>query len=343
MLFRRVPARARRAAALIAMLAAVPGLSGAGAQEPDAATLAAGPAEARAPLPRPAVAAMSPMLDRIGEAGAAMDAPSCMRVIWNPPTSEICGAKWSVQAAAKSVERTERDRRYSCVPAPDGGALLAITSWGDRPNSLLDLTPKVEGGADAARLTGQMFIPKDYRPFDGGRIAFGILIGERKCSSGGCLPSEQTGAQIRANFRVSKDKRSIQLANYSYHLDRRTKARETDSQWAGGKKKVRAYGAGTRMDRALPKGEWITLRLDVGLNTPGRADGFSTLSAFDARGDLIGAASYRDVTYRPDASWKITGPAFTDKYNKAGTGPKDQTIYYRNFRLETGERAACGW
>lgn len=337
MLFRRIPARARRAAALIAIAMAAQAHSGPLAAESDAA---AGPADT--PLPRPAVVAMNPMLDRIGEPGAAMDAPSCMRAIWTPPTSEICGARWGIQAA-KNVEENERDRRYSCAPAPDGNALLAITSWGDRPNSLLDLTPKVEGGADAARLTGQMFIPRDYRPFDGGRIAFGILIGDRKCSSGGCLPSDQTGAQIRVNFRVSKDKRSIQLANYSYHLDRRTKARETNSQWAGGKKKVRAYGAGTRMARALPKGEWITLQLDVGLNTPGQSDGFSTLSAFDARGDLIGTASYMDVTYRPDASWKITGPAFTDKYNKAGTGPRDQTIYYRDFRLETGDRAACGW
>lgn len=272
---------------------------------------------------------------------AAGDPAACLRVVWAPPTAEICAAKWGVQAAAGSANTAAEDRRYACATR-DGETVLGITSRGDRPNSLIEFGRSVEGGGDVARLTAQIYVPEEYEPYENGRLAFGLLIGDRTCASGGCLPAEQTGAMIRANFAVSKDGASIVLADYSYHLDRRTKARMTNGQWEGRGRALRAFGAGRAMERALPKGEWVTLVLDVTLNTPGAADGSSRLSAYDAAGRLIDSAGYDGVTYRPDASWTITGPVMTEKYNDTRPGPKDQTIYYRDFRLETGARAACG-
>ena len=288
-----------------------------------------------APEPAPA-----PALTWISGPGAARALPACLRVVWAPPTAEICGAKWGVQAAAGSHTPEAENRRYSCATL-DGRPALALASRGDRTNSLVEFSRVVKGGGDTARLTAQIFIPEDYQPYENGRLAFGLLIGDRKCASGGCLPAEQTGAMIRANFAVSKDRRSIVLADYSYHLDRRTRARMSDPQWEGRSRAMRAFGAGRAMDRALPKGEWVTLELDVVLNTPGMADGSSLLSAYAADGRLIDSAGYENVTYRPDASWKITGPVMTDKFNDARPGPKDQTIYYRDFQLATGDRADC--
>ncbi|TPE51632.1 hypothetical protein [Amaricoccus solimangrovi] len=291
-----------------------------------AATASEGPPRAR---PDPAARAAAP-------------SPSaCLREVWAPPTGEICAATWGILPAAGSHNTEAEDRRYSCATM-DGGTVLAITSRGDRPNSLLEFGRDVGGGGDVARLSAQIYIPEDYQPYVGGRLAFGIQIGDRGCASGGCLPEEQTGAKVRANFRVSDDGGSIVLADYSYHLDRRTRPRMTDSHWKGGERTLRAFGAGRKMTRALPKGEWVTLVLDVTLNTPGKADGSSLLSAYDAKGRLIDSAGYANVIYRPDASWTITGPVMTEKYNDTRPGPKNQTIYYRDYRLATGERAACG-
>jgi hypothetical protein len=301
-------------------------------------TSSLGQSASLSPLPRPA---SQVPVSQAPVSIAEPSPPACMRVIWAPPTSEICGAKWGVQAAAGSHNTEAEDRRYSCATI-DGETALALKSWGDKPNSLVEFSRAETGGGDVARLTAQILIPEDYELYENGRLAFGLLIGDRKCASGGCLPEEQTGAMIRANFATSKDGKSIVLADYSYHLDRRTKARVTNPQWEGRSRALRAFGAGRAMDRALPKGEWVTLELDVVLNTPGKADGSSRLSAYDSKGRLIDSAGYDDVTYRPDASWTITGPVMTEKYNDSRPGPKDQTIYYRDFQLASGSREACG-
>lgn len=333
------PSAWRLAALLIFGVVLASSGNAAGAEDDQAIQVQSRPAAPpRAPV---AVTPAPPApLNWISGPGAARDLPSCLRVVWAPPTEEICGAKWGVQAAAGSHNTEADNRRYSCATI-DGRPALALSSRSDRTNSLVEFSRAIEGGGDVARLTAQILIPDDYQPYENGRLAFGLLIGDRKCASGGCLPAEQTGAMIRANFAVSKDGESIVIADYSYHLDRRTRARMSEPQWEGRQRALRAFGAGRAMKRALPKGEWVTLELDVVLNTPGVADGSSLLSAYAADGRLIGSAGYENVTYRPDESWTITGPVMTDKFNDSRPGPKDQTIYYRDFQLATGNRAAC--
>lgn len=262
---------------------------------------------------------------------------SCMRELWKPSMSELCAARWSVARAVGSAHDTAADRRHSCETV-GGRTALAMTSYGDKRNALQDFAVTIPGGGDAGRMTAQMFIPSDYQPYTAGRLAFGMTVGERKCSGGGCLPDEQGGADIRVNFRPRDG--SIVLANYSYHLDRDTGARTTASSWEGRGRDVRSFGRPVLMKRGLPKGEWITLQLDVVLNTPGRADGSSVLSAYDSQGRLIDSAAHRGVTYRRDASWKISGPALTEKPNDTGPAPKTQAWYFRDYRLATGDSTA---
>jgi hypothetical protein len=89
-------------------------------------------------------------------------------------------------------------------------------------------------------------ISEDFEAWDGGRLAFGILIGESSCASGGCAPSNQKGAMIRAQFKEAPGG-SIILQNYSYHLDRTSKTQVVNSPWAGTGTKTATYGAGVNM------------------------------------------------------------------------------------------------
>lgn len=252
-----------------------------------------------------------------------------------PSTAQICAGRWSV-IDAKGGDPALGDRA-ACVTAPDGATVLGITAHANEANSLIQSIIPVPEAGDyrSVRASVRFMLPADFQAWDGGRLAFGVFIGEPVCASGGCAPENQRGAMIRAQFKKAPNG-SITLQNYSYHLDRQTPTRLIDSPLAGQGEQEATWGAGRDMQAPLPRGQWVTMTLDVTLNDPGVANGSSTLSAYDAKGHLIGTAAFDNVTYRPDASWHFGGLVMTEKYTHLVTKQptRTQTMLYRDYRLQ---------
>lgn len=267
----------------------------------------------------------------------------CLTPLIAPSNSEICNGRWGIAEAVGG--NSAHAPRASCARTSEGETVLAMTAHKGEPNSLNQLLVSAPAARsyDSVRASVEFMIPEDYKVFDGGRLAFGVLIGEASCSSGGCAPEDQKGAMIRAQFKEAENG-SITLQNYSYHLDRGTKSQTVDSVWEGNGTQEVTWGAGKDMSQPIPKGEWITLTYDVTLNDPGQANGRSVLSAYDSAGKIIGVAAFTGVTYRPDSTWKISGLAMTEKYTHPLTQMPTQTqsIFYRNFKLQGGDTAAPG-
>jgi hypothetical protein len=258
-----------------------------------------------------------------------------------PSNSEICNGKWGVAQAIGG--NPAHALRASCAKTTEGETVLAVTAYKGEANSLIQANVPVPAAKSytSVRASVEFMIPEDFEAWDSGRLAFGILIGEASCASGGCAPSNQKGAMIRAQFKEAPGG-SITLRNYSYHLDRTSKTEVVNSPWAGTGTKTATYGAGTNMAKPIPRGEWITMTFDVTLNDPGRANGRSVLSAWDASGNLIGATAFNGVTYRPDSTWKFNGLVMTEKYTHAVTRPpsRTQSMFYRNYKLFGGDATA---
>ena len=262
--------------------------------------------------------------------------PSCLQVVAQPSGQQICNAKWSILDA---VGGNPADRnRVGCRSLSDGSTALVIEDKAGSANSLVQLiqpTPQV-GDATAVRASVEMYIPADYQPWSGGRLPFGIQIGNSKCSSGGCTPSAQLGSTVRTNFFAKNG--SLGLQNYSYHLNRKLVYKDPGQHWTARTSNRGVYGEGVNMTKALPKGEWVTLTFDLKLNDVGRANGSSTLAAYDNKGNLIGSATHANAIYRKNASWKITGFALPDKFNTIEkSAPKDQERLFRNYKMAIGD------
>lgn len=261
--------------------------------------------------------------------------PSCLQVVAQPSGQELCSAKWSILDAVGG-NPADRDR-VGCRSLSDGSTAFAIEEKTGSPNSLVQLiqpTPGV-GNATAVRASAEMYIPQDYKTWSGGRLPFGIQIGSAACASGGCKPEKQTGSTVRTNYYIQNG--TIRLQNYSYHLNRDYVLKDPGQHWVSRANNEGVYGKGADMTRTVPKGEWVTLTFDLKLNDVGKANGSSTLAAYDSKGKLIGSATHNNAVYRKEG-WNITGFAMPDKFNDfKKSSPKSQERLYRNFKMAVGD------
>jgi hypothetical protein len=269
---------------------------------------------------------------------------ACLVTAWAPDVSELCGPKgWGVLRDVHATHDPEFDHRLSCTEeAPGGGAALDVVAWGDKANSLLDYRRQVPGmGADAARMTAQIYVADDYELWSAGRLLLGLRIGDPvrpgKGIGGNIAPEKQTGSSVRVNFAAKGDRLVPKLLGY--YLDRQTKAAKHRSNWTG-KTKMATFGENTRVSGAIPKGEWVTLVLDVVLNDVGQSNGSATLTVLDASGQVLGSGTRDNAVFRNDASWKIIGPYMTEKYNKSGPAPKTQHMFYRDYAISVPDGRA---
>ena len=287
------------------------------------------------PKPEPVVSALSTIL-----------ADKCYTTAWNPTEEALVSDKWSILRATGSTHDTSYDMRVSYVAdGPENQKALKFVAYNDKRQSLVDYR-KTVAASDAARLVFGIYIGKNYNVFSSGRLAAGVQITDPDNRGlnigGGALPERQNGSSIRINHTSNKNTNEMTPMLYSYHLDRKSPRVVSEPDWEGKQPKVSMFGEGARLTSPIPKGEWVTMVIDVTLNDVGTNNGSSTLYLFNAAGKLVSESSFKNVIYRNDAKWKIIGPYFTEKFNNpdpTGTG-KDESMYTKGYALLT-KRPDC--
>ncbi len=285
--------------------------------------------------PTPVVSALSTLL-----------ADRCYTTAWNPTEQALINDKWSILRATGSTHDTSYDMRASYVAnGPENQKALKFVAYKDKRQSLVDYR-KTVAASDAARLVFSFYLPKNFQAFSSGRLAAGVQITDPDNRGtgigGGVLPERQNGSSIRINHTSSKNTNEMTPMLYSYHLDRKSPRVVSEPDWEGKQPKVSMFGEGARLTSPIPKGEWVTMVIDVTLNDVGRNNGSSYLYLFNAAGKLVSESSFKNVIYRNDAKWKIIGPYFTEKFNNpdpTGTG-KDESMYTKGYALLT-KRPDC--
>ncbi len=178
--------------------------------------------------------------------------------------------------------------------------------------------PWVKG--NTAKLSVDVLFPRGFVPNKMSRLAIGLRGGQgpvQKKISGGATVDVQDGW----SFRVNHDAKA-RLFAYAYNLNRTTR-----------------FGGGQALRGSFPIGQWITVELRVTLNTPGRSDGSASLALKNAAGRVQDALVMRNLVWRRTGDWDSFGVILTDMINLPAL--QDQSILYRNYRLEVGHDDTC--
>lgn len=297
--------------------------------------------------PKPADPVTPPLPPTSGDLGKVL-ADSCYSKIWSPANSTMGVDNWHYQRAAGAThaESTGFDKRATYVKdAPGGVDAVRFVSYGDKWNSLLDYrkgnasSSMPANGMETARFVVNYLVDKNWENYAAGRFAAGVIIGDPakkiSCMSGGCVPEKQQGSSVRVNFS-----RSLQPKLYSYHLNRKTPRFVWESKLEGVASGERQFGDAPSTNVSLPKGEWVTMVIDVTLNDVGKDNGSSRLAVYNSQGKLMSSVSINNARYRNDAKWKIVGPYMTEKYDNLAPGPKTQYTYARNYMM-FNKKANC--
>ncbi len=257
----------------------------------------------------------------------------CNRLVWSPSNEVMCNpANWNYIAQVGGTAYN----RVSCGTGPGGGTSVAITEYPGKQLSLMLMhkNRQIPGvSLESAQVQMEMYIPTDFQPTASGRLPLGIHVsgdGQGCGGTGGCLPSDAGDSTIRLQNRISGS--SFRLADYSYHLDRTT-APVTGVGGSDPSIKTRVYGQGHAMDAVVPKGEWVTVVMQLTLNTPDQANGSSKVILYNNAGKLLGSAGFTGVTYRTGPGWKITGMIGDHKFNTKDVPTRVQSLYFRNYKM----------
>lgn len=234
-------------------------------------------------------------------------------VVWKPSSAALANGGWfsgnvyvggqervSYDAVSDSVEITQRQ-----------GVEKQLAEH--RP-----LAPFVRG--DVARLSVEMYVAPDFIPNKMSRLAIGLrggAVAKTRKISGGATVDVQDGW----SFRINHDNK-FRLYAYAYNLNRKTR-----------------FGGGPILKTPFPKGQWMTIALDVTLNTPGQADGNAVLTLMDETGSVRDSLTMRNLVWRNSADWDSFGIILTDLIKLPPS--QEQSILYRNFELKVGDGPEC--
>ncbi|TPE47322.1 hypothetical protein [Amaricoccus solimangrovi] len=254
---------------------------------------------------------------------------------WSPPATEFCDFAFPLaRANLHDYDLSDpRMERVSCGPGPDGGTAMAVRQYAGAEVSLMSIGrhafPEAMKAAEVVRLSAEFYIPSSYDWTYAGRLPLGINVGP--WTSGGKTGARQSGSSIR--LHVWPDNGGT-LGIYSYNFDRSSSGavdRGVTKQWGQGAAKVTAR---------LPRDQWITVVLELALDSPGADRDAAGISLYDAAGRLIGAdSSGPRLTYRRAGDdTGFTGAIFDDKLNSsAARAARNQQYYVRNWQGQ-----ACG-
>ncbi len=277
----------------------------------------------------------------------------CLKTVWAPTNEEACSMAMDAlrDGQADSINQPESlDHRKRCAQTPDGKTVVEYVQYPKTYVSLMNYW-KEFAAADAARISMDLLVPEDYEYWSSGRLALGMAVAEpghlRGCFSGGCLPENQTGSSIRLQYSYDNNRTCWHPMIYDYALNRNTKIDEDHgSNWEGGTVADRSFGRNTRTNGCQPLGKWVTISMDMVLNTftaTGQpiANGTATINMYDKEtGTLIGTNSINNAVWRSDPKWKILGPFFTDKTTFHQQSPDQlNSMYMANYNMSVLDTA----
>lgn len=237
---------------------------------------------------------------------------SC-QVVWQPSNQDLAASGWfSGNVYVGGKDRVGYDAEMDALHISQAAGVKRQLAE-HRPRD-----PWVKG--NAARMTVEMFIPRGFTANNSSRLAIGIRGGEtadQRKISGGVSPREQDGWSLRVNYN-----RKLSFQAYAYNLNREKR-----------------FGGGPRLKQSYPMGQWLTLALDVTLNSPGEANGTGALTIYGPGGRIWDTTSMGGLVWRNTTDWDSFGVILTDKIEAAP--PRDQRILYRNFTLSVGDGEDC--
>lgn len=236
---------------------------------------------------------------------------SC-KTVWAPSETSLAAAPWASGTKSGGKVRVNYDKGTDSVKISHLPNLPGMQLSDYRGGSLT-------ATGNVVRMSVQIYVQPGFQGQAGSRLALGFRGGPTPQSSagGGEGGSGMDGWSIRVNYSAS-----VQPVLYSYHLG-----------------KGEGWGSGPRMDKGLPKGEWMTIVLEAKLNTPGVANGVAFMKVYDSKGKLYDQVTLKNVMWRKNASWKYIGIYLTDKIN--AQPKKLQYMLYKNFKMMVGNGSAC--
>lgn len=234
-------------------------------------------------------------------------------VVWQPPSQDLANAGWF----SGNVYVGGQDR-VSYDPASDAVSITQVKGVEKQLAEHRPLAPFVEG--EAAQLSVDMYVSPDFIPNKMSRLAIGLrggAVARTRKISGGASADVQDGW----SFRINHDDK-FRLYAYAYNLNRKTR-----------------FGGGPILKTPFPKGQWMTIALNVKLNTPGLQDGSATLTLLDTERQVQDSLTMPDLVWRRSSDWDSFGVILTDLIKLPPS--HDQSILYRNFRLQVGDGQSC--
>jgi|GEM_PF-4795732 len=249
----------------------------------------------------------------LGLASPAAALGACT-LVWSPQSADLAKAGWfSGNVYVGGQARVSYDAEADAVAiAQDQGVETQLAEH--RPQE-----PWAKGRV--ARLSVDMYVSEAFRPNKMSRLAIGLRGGAGAVArkiSGGAAADIQDGW----SFRINHDDK-FRLYAYAYNLNRPTR-----------------FGGGPLLQSAFTQGEWMTIELEVALNTVGREDGRAALTVKNADGQVVDALVMENLVWRNQASWENFGVILTDMIKLPPS--QGQAILYRNYRLWVGDGEACG-
>lgn len=213
-------------------------------------------------------------------------------------------------------------KRISIGRAPDSKVAIEMAiPKGANKSVTFFLDPLGTRGVEAACLSLKVFLPNGFEwpaPGGGTKMGWGLWGGtETRLVSGGTPPSQQLGWSVRNVNSV------YGFRQYSYNLNRPGK------HGAYG-----PYGARWMRD-GWDTGRWHTIELEVAMNTPGKADGYSQLWL-----DGKDRRTMTKLLFRNSNNWAIRGLMFNDMWggteeDPANWSPKAQRMWYADYKIYT--------
>ncbi|MDX6750947.1 hypothetical protein SH611_14085 [Geminicoccaceae bacterium 1502E] len=263
--------------------------------------------------------------------------PSCVREVWRAdpglrdlgkPGTRFFAEHWGTEV------RGDVDA-LRVAPAPDGlpaverrvraGTVEGFVVWGDQLG---------RPGAQAARASVDIWWEAGFRyprEFTGGKLALGLWGGE--ITEAGTPADAQPGwYDVLMLHGRPHNEVGAGIGLYSYHLNRREPV-------SGGAQ----YGQGMIGEEvSIPTGRWVRVEHEIILDRPGRTDGVTRLR-IDGRLVL----ERFKITFRRDFRWGIRGIHLLDMWggrpeDPRNQSPRDQRIWYRDWRLWAGGGEPCG-